>query len=49
MWAPTGGQMVLVNLQKTPKDRLANLIIRARVDLFMALTMHELQLQVRPG
>ncbi|GLI63761.1 hypothetical protein VaNZ11_006835, partial [Volvox africanus] len=43
-----GGKMVIVNLQKTPKDRKANLIIRSRVDLVMALLMQELGLQVPP-
>ncbi|EFJ49104.1 hypothetical protein VOLCADRAFT_59916, partial [Volvox carteri f. nagariensis] len=43
-----GGKMVIVNLQKTPKDRRANLIIRSRVDLVMALLMKELGMQVPP-
>ncbi|PNH03818.1 NAD-dependent protein deacetylase SRT1 [Tetrabaena socialis] len=43
-----GGKMVIVNLQKTPKDRRANLIIRGRVDLVMALLMQELRMQVPP-
>lgn len=38
--------MVIVNLQRTPKDKLGTMLIRARVDLLMALTMHELQMQV---
>ncbi len=38
--------MVIVNLQKTPKDRKANLIIRSRVDLVMALLMLELGMEV---
>lgn len=41
-----GGKMVIVNLQKTPKDQKADLIIRSKVDLVMALLMQELGLQV---
>ena len=29
------GKLVIVNLQRTPKDRLATLVVRARVDLVM--------------
>ncbi|MEW5313793.1 MAG: hypothetical protein WDW38_005330 [Sanguina aurantia] len=43
-----GGRMVIVNLQKTPKDRRASLIVRCRVDPVMALLMQELQIQVPP-
>ncbi|KAG2449351.1 hypothetical protein HYH02_005506 [Chlamydomonas schloesseri] len=43
-----GGKLVIVNLQKTPKDRRANLLLRARVDLAMALLMRELGMQVPP-
>lgn len=42
-----GGRMVIVNLQKTPKDRRASLIVRCRVDPLMALLMQELQIQVQ--
>ncbi|KAG2491681.1 hypothetical protein HYH03_010049 [Edaphochlamys debaryana] len=43
-----GGKMVIVNLQKTPKDRRADLLLRCRVDLAMALLAGELGLQVPP-
>ncbi|GLC36450.1 hypothetical protein PLESTB_000149400 [Pleodorina starrii] len=43
-----GGKMVIVNLQKTPKDRKASLIIRSRVDVVMALLLQELGTQVPP-
>nr|ADI47119.1 SIR2-like protein [Chlamydomonas reinhardtii] len=44
-----GGKLVIVNLQKTPKDRRANLLLRARVDLAMALLARELGMQVGRG
>ncbi|KAG1662953.1 hypothetical protein FOA52_006706 [Chlamydomonas sp. UWO 241] len=43
-----GGKFVIVNLQKTPRDRQAHIIARARVDFCMALLMRELKLAVPP-
>ncbi|GJP37712.1 hypothetical protein CLOM_g22136 [Closterium sp. NIES-68] len=43
-----GGRMVIVNLQKTPKDKKASLVIGARVDQVMAHLMACLHLTVPP-
>lgn len=43
-----GGRLVIVNLQKTPLDDGAALIIRARIDDVMRLLAAELGLQVAP-
>ena len=39
-------QVAIVNLQKTPRDRQAHLLVRARVDFCMALLMRGLGLAV---
>lgn len=41
-----GGKLVIVNLQKTPKDKKAHLKIHARVDEVMALLMWHLKLPI---
>ena len=38
-----GGKLVIVNLQKTPKDKKANLVIHARCDDLMSALMCQLQ------
>lgn len=43
-----GGKLVIVNLQKTPKDRRAALVIRGRVDAVLARVMRALDLSVPP-
>ncbi|KAF6153772.1 hypothetical protein GIB67_001005 [Kingdonia uniflora] len=43
-----GGKMVIVNLQKTPKDKKANLVIHAPVDKVIAGVMHLLNLRIPP-
>ena len=40
-----GGKLAIVNLQKTPKDRRAALVLRARADRVMAALMAALALQ----
>ena len=40
------GKLVIVNLQATPKDRMANLLIRAKTDVVMAGVMRRLGLRV---
>ena len=40
-----GGKLAIVNLQKTPKDRRAALVLRARADHVMAALMAALNLQ----
>lgn len=40
------GNMVIVNLQKTPYDKYASLIIRERTDKVMSLLMKELGLEI---
>jgi len=47
--ARAGGRLVIVNLQRTPKDRRAALVIRARADCVMAGVMAALGLRVRPA
>jgi hypothetical protein len=47
--ACAGGRLVVVNLQRTPKDRRAALVIRARADCMMAGVMAVLGLRVRPA
>lgn len=42
-----GGKMVIVNLQPTPKDKQAAVVIHAPVDTVMARVMQHLQLPVR--
>lgn len=44
--ARRGGRMVVVNLQQTPKDKSAALLVRGRVDQVMRVVMRELQLPV---
>jgi len=41
-----GGKMVIVNLQKTPYDRKAAILIHERTDKVMELLMKELQLEI---
>ncbi|KAF6174787.1 hypothetical protein GIB67_031311 [Kingdonia uniflora] len=43
-----GGKMVIVNLQKTPKDKKANLVIHAPVDKVIAGVMHLPNLWIPP-
>ena len=43
-----GGKLAIVNLQKTPKDRRAALVLRARADRVMAALMAALALQACP-
>ena len=44
-----GGKLVIVNLQKTPKDRRAALVLRACADRVMATLMAALALQACPA
>lgn len=39
----SGGHLVIVNLQRTPKDKHAALLVRAKCDYVMAGVMHYLQ------
>ena len=41
-----GGQFVVINLQKTPIDELAALVIHERVDKVMSLLMKKLQIPI---
>lgn len=41
-----GGQLVIVNLQKTPKDNKAALLIRGRADEVMRAVMSRLQIPI---
>ncbi|KAK9835969.1 hypothetical protein WJX81_002387 [Elliptochloris bilobata] len=41
-----GGKLAIVNLQKTPKDRRAALVVRARADRVMAALMAALALRI---
>lgn len=43
-----GGKIVIVNLQKTPKDKKANLVIHGRVDKVIIGAMEFLKLQIPP-
>lgn len=43
-----GGKIVIVNLQKTPKDKKASLVIHGLVDKVIAGVMDLLNLQIRP-
>ncbi|KAG0580063.1 hypothetical protein KC19_4G144400 [Ceratodon purpureus] len=47
--AKTGGKLVIVNLQHTPFDGRASLVIHARCDEVMRLLAEELDLEVRPS
>lgn len=42
----TGGKLVIVNLQKTPKDKKASLVIHARCDEVMQQLMSRMQLPI---
>eukprot|EP01113_Clastostelium_recurvatum_P034464 TRINITY_DN4677_c0_g1_i2.p2 TRINITY_DN4677_c0_g1~~TRINITY_DN4677_c0_g1_i2.p2 ORF type:complete len:158 (+),score=27.36 TRINITY_DN4677_c0_g1_i2:587-1060(+) len=42
------GKMVIVNLQKTPQDRHASILIHARCDHVMQMVMHELGIDIPP-
>eukprot|EP01025_Chloroclados_australasicus_P003836 TRINITY_DN10915_c0_g1_i2.p1 TRINITY_DN10915_c0_g1~~TRINITY_DN10915_c0_g1_i2.p1 ORF type:complete len:459 (-),score=27.53 TRINITY_DN10915_c0_g1_i2:208-1584(-) len=42
----SGGQLVIVNLQETPKDKFANLIIRAKADDVMRSLTQSMGLQI---
>ncbi|CAH1444673.1 unnamed protein product [Lactuca virosa] len=43
-----GGKMVIVNLQQTPKDNRASLVIRGFVDKVMSGVLHLLKMQIPP-
>ncbi|KAJ1629391.1 hypothetical protein T492DRAFT_119492 [Pavlovales sp. CCMP2436] len=43
-----GGKLVIVNLQRTPKDAKAALVVRARVDAVMARVARTLGVAVPP-
>jgi mono-ADP-ribosyltransferase sirtuin 6 len=43
-----GGKLVIVNLQKTPKDKHAALLLRGRADEVMRAVMSRLQIPVPP-
>lgn len=43
-----GGEIVIVNLQQTPKDKKANLVIHGLVDKVIAGVMHILSMQIPP-
>ncbi|XP_010252773.1 PREDICTED: NAD-dependent protein deacetylase SRT1 isoform X1 [Nelumbo nucifera] len=43
-----GGKVVIVNLQQTPKDKKANLVIHGFVDKVIAGVMHLLNLRIPP-
>ncbi|XP_038900035.1 NAD-dependent protein deacetylase SRT1 [Benincasa hispida] len=43
-----GGKIVIVNLQKTPKDKKASLVIHGRVDKVIAGVMEILNMQIPP-
>lgn len=47
--AKNGGKLVIVNLQHTPFDGRASLVIHARCDEVMRLLAEELDLEVRPS
>lgn len=42
----TGGKLVIINLQKTPKDKKASLVIHARCDEVMQQLMSQMQLPI---
>lgn len=42
----TGGKLVIINLQKTPKDKKASLVIHARCDAVMQAVMSKLGLSI---
>lgn len=42
--ARRGGKVVIVNLQKTPYDHMAALVVHAKIDDFMQLVMDELNI-----
>ncbi len=43
---PRPGKMVIINLQKTPKDKQANLVIHAKCDIVMEKLMQKLKLDI---
>ncbi|KAJ7960935.1 NAD-dependent protein deacetylase SRT1 [Quillaja saponaria] len=43
-----GGKIVIVNLQKTPKDKKASLVVHGLVDKVIAGVMHLLDMQIPP-
>ncbi|KAJ9568068.1 hypothetical protein OSB04_004034 [Centaurea solstitialis] len=43
-----GGKVVIVNLQKTPKDKKANLVIHGFVDKVIGGVMERLNMRIRP-
>lgn len=45
---PAGGKLVIINLQKTPKDRKADLVIHAKCDDIMQQIMTRLELPIPP-
>ncbi len=49
MWSPAGGKMAIVNLQKTPKDKKAALVVHARSDQVMQRLMEGLGVAVQVG
>lgn len=44
----SGGKIVIVNLQKTPKDKKANMVIHGLVDKVIAGVIDQLDLQIPP-
>jgi len=42
----SGGKLVIINLQKTPKDKKASLVIHARCDEVMQQLMSQMQLPI---
>ena len=42
----SGGKVVMINLQKTPRDSVASMVIHERVDKVMAMVMQKLQLPI---
>ncbi|XP_071693217.1 NAD-dependent protein deacetylase SRT1 [Rutidosis leptorrhynchoides] len=45
---PSGGKFVIVNLQRTPKDKKANLVINGYVDKVISGVMELLNMRIRP-
>lgn len=43
-----GGKLIMCNLQKTPKDEIADLVIHAKCDDVMNLLMSKLKLPIPP-
>jgi NAD-dependent SIR2 family protein deacetylase len=41
-----GGQLVIINLQKTPLDKMAKLVIHAKIDDVVEILMEKLKLGI---